>query len=150
MQSEKDLFFERLRCGIVVQAIEDYKDLAKGNKRVKEEASYDEIEEFLSSAWCAELLMETAIKQSDLIAYCRKYKYQTFRRRLKKIRDEYKTSGHTRRKVARNIQRLLTEGNVWLTTDEADVITHNIFFDIGIDLKMNLSGASLARLREDL
>lgn len=150
MLSEKDMAFDRLRCGIVIQAIEDYKSLAKGDKRVKEEASYEEIEKFLSSDWCETLLLETNIKQADLIAYCRKYKYQTFRRRLKKIRDEYKTGGWKNRKVARNIRRLLTVGNVWLTTDEADVITHNLFFDIGIDLRMSIHGASLALLKEGL
>lgn len=150
MQSEKDLFFDRVRCGIVLQAIEDYKDLAKGIKRVQEEATFEEIENFLSSAWCEMLLLDNNIRQADLIEYCRKYKYHTYRRRLEKIRDAYSTGGHTRRKVARNIHRLLTEGNVWLTTDKADVITHNILHDIGVELHLSMHGTSLAVLKEEV
>ena len=150
MEKEIDKAFDRLRCKVVLQAIDDYRRLARGDKRIEEDATYEEIEEFFASKWCKSLLYDIKITPRDLIEYCRKYKYKTFRKRLEKMRDKYKGGDHTEEKIARNIQRLLDDGNVWLTTDEADVITHNLFFDIGIELFLSEHGASLALLEEGL
>lgn len=72
--------WRELRNAIILRAIDDWRMLVNRQTTPKSNCNYDEIEQFLSSKWCSELMVDMNIDGKDVLKILQEYK----RTRIKK------------------------------------------------------------------